>query len=74
MIQRGWAEARNEGYQESTGEHVDINMISKEAKTTRDLTIEKGSGLNRNDAMLKQIDAISGTAQLNLATKLEQAR
>lgn len=26
----------------------DINMIFREAKTTRDLTIEKGSGTNRN--------------------------
>lgn len=26
----------------------DIKMIFREAKTTRDLTIEKGSGTNRN--------------------------
>lgn len=48
MIQRGRGETRNEGYQESTGERVDINMIPREAKTTRDLTIGKGSGSNRN--------------------------
>lgn len=48
MIQRGQAQTRKEGYQESTGERVDINMISIKAKTPRDLKIEKGSGTNRN--------------------------